>query len=99
VSRRKPPASPSPSTHAGQLADPADDQVAFEAAQPVEEQPAVKVIDFMLQRSGEQALALDLDRPPESIRPAYTRPRGAGYGCGESWQTQATFILELQAIA
>ena len=41
------------------LADLPDDHVALEAAQAIEEQDAVEVIDFVLQCAGQQSRAFD----------------------------------------
>ena len=49
----------SPFAGALQLPDLADDQVALDAAQPIDEQRAVEVIHLVLERAREQARALD----------------------------------------
>ena len=57
----------SPFAGARQLPDPADDQVALDAAQPVDEQRAVEVIHLVLKRAGEQPGAFPLMLRPGAI--------------------------------
>jgi hypothetical protein len=73
---RRSDASMSPLAGAPQLLDAAHDQLAVEAAQPIDEERAVEVIHLVLERAREQAGALDRPRRAAAIEPAHHRAFG-----------------------
>src|SRR5258705_530526 len=60
-------ATPSPAPGALQFSDLPDDEITLEAAQPIQKQQTVEVVDLVLQRPGEQARAFNRTRAPVSI--------------------------------
>ena len=75
--RRRRRAAASPLAGALQLPDLADDQVALDAAQPIEEQHAVEVIDLVLEGASQQACAFDRCGLPRRDRARARRPARA----------------------
>src|SRR5215210_1654703 len=66
----------SPFPGALQFLNPADDQIAFDTAEPVDEEHSVEVIHLMLERACEQSLTFDRHRYAFTIESLITARAG-----------------------
>ena len=81
------------------LTDLSDDQIALDAAQMVEKELAVEMIDLVLESSRQQAGTLHHALSPRSIEGAHD---GAGRSCDrriESRYAETAFLFDLQALS
>src|SRR5262245_23965079 len=82
-----------------QLLDLADDLIALDAAQPIDEDHAVEVIHLVLEPAREQGRALDGLLGPMPVEAAHRGFRGADHRRVEPGYAQAALLLELHAVA
>lgn len=82
-----------------QLLDLAKDQIALDAAQPIDEDAAVEMIHFVLKRAREQPVALDEAKLAVAIETLDDSSLRAGDRRCEAGHAEAAFILELHAFA
>ena len=82
-----------------QLLDLADDEIALQAAQAVDEENAVEMIDLVLHGAGQQLFAFDLNGISVYVLRANLDPCGAADLLANLGQAQAAFFLDLLALA
>src|SRR5262245_20056327 len=77
----------------------ADDDVALDAAKAIDEQHAVEMIDFVLQRASQQPGPVDRSRAAVAVQATHDHARGTGNRRIEARQAQAAFLFELHPVA
>src|SRR6185503_1479915 len=82
-----------PAARALELADAPHDLVALHPAQPIQEELAVEVIQFVLKRARQQAVALNGAGDPLPIECAYYCAPGAHDGSRESGHAQTSLVF------
>src|SRR5919109_5005589 len=87
-----------PLAGARKLANLAHDEIAFDAAQPIDEQRAVKVIDLVLKRARQEPCAFACLFVAVAIESTHEHALRARNGGIESGNTEAALVFELHAL-
>ena len=76
----------SPLALSAQFTNASHDEVSFDSSQSIDEQGTVKVVYFMLHRTGQEVSTLDLLWLPVTVEAFYDDITRSGHSRAESWQ-------------